>query len=109
MGIAAFVPATLAMIFIPVVLFYILPPEQKKTPEASQFTAEELRKMGPMTRHEKIMCTVFIGIIILWATASYTKLDATLIALGSGTVLLVTNALTWKDVMNEHGAWDTMV
>jgi len=108
-AIAAFVPVTLAMILIPVVLYYILPPEQKITPEAPKFAAEELNKMGPMTRDEKIMCAVFLGSIILWATASFTKLDATLIALGSGSVLLVTNVLTWKDVLNENGAWDTMV
>jgi DASS family divalent anion:Na+ symporter len=108
-AIAAFVPGTLAMILIPVVLFYILPPEQKITPEAPKFATEELTKMGPMTLDEKIMFAVFLGSIILWATASFTKLDATLIALGAGSVLLVTNVLTWKDVLNENGAWDTMV
>ncbi len=108
-AIAAFVPGTLAMILIPVVLFYILPPEQKITPEAGSFATAELSKMGPMSREEKIMSAVFIGSILLWATASFTKLDATLIALGSGSVLIVTNVLTWKDVLNESGAWDTMV
>lgn len=108
-AVAAFVPGTLAMILIPAVLFYILPPEQKKTPEAGTFATAELNKMGPMTREEKIMTAVFLGSILLWATASITKLDATLIALGSGSVLLITNVLTWKDVLNENGAWDTMV
>lgn len=108
-AIAAFVPGTLAMISIPVILYYILPPEQKVTPEAPQFAREELAKMGPMTLDEKIMLSVFIGSILLWATASYTKLDATLIALGSGTVLLITNVLTWKDILGETGAWDAMI
>jgi DASS family divalent anion:Na+ symporter len=108
-AIAACVPGTLAMILIPMILFYIMPPEQKVTPEAPKFAAEELNKMGPMTRDEKIMASVFVGSILLWATASFTKLDATLIALGAGSVLLVTNVLTWKDCLNESGAWDTMV
>jgi DASS family divalent anion:Na+ symporter len=108
-AIAAFVPGTLAMILIPVVLYYILPPEQKITPEAPAFAKAELAKMGPMTLDEKIMLSVFLTSIFLWATAPYTKLDATLIALGSGAVLLVTNVLTWKDVLNENGAWDAMV
>jgi len=108
-AVAAFVPGTLAMILIPIVLYYILPPEQKITPEAPKFAAIELKNMGPMTRDEKIMLAVFLGSILLWATASITKLDATLIALGSGSVLLVTNVLTWKDVLNENGAWDAMV
>ena len=108
-AIAAFVPGTLAMLSIPIILYYILPPEQKVTPEAPQYAREELSKMGPMTLDEKIMLSVFIGSILLWATASYTNLDATLIALGSGTVLLITNVLTWKDILGETGAWDAMI
>ena len=108
-AIAAFVPGTLAMVLIPIVLYYIVPPEQKITPEAPAYAKEELKAMGPLTREEKIMSVVFVGSILLWATASFTKLDATLIALGSGSVLLLTNVLTWKDVLNETGAWDTMV
>jgi len=108
-AVAAFVPGTLAMFLIPLVLFYIVPPEQKKTPEAPGMATEELNKMGPMSREEKIMAAVFVGSILLWATATFTKLDATIIALGAGSVLLVTNVLTWKDALNENGAWDTMV
>jgi DASS family divalent anion:Na+ symporter len=106
---AAIVPGTLAMILIPIILYYVIPPEQKTTPEAPTFATEELNKMGPMTRDEKIMAGVFVGSILLWATSSFTKLDATLIALGAGSVLLVTNVLNWKDVLSENGAWDTMV
>lgn len=108
-AIAASVPGTLAMVMIPVVLFFILPPELKKTPEAPKLANEELEKMGPMSHSEKVMCGVFIMSILLWATASYTKLDATLIALGGGSVLLLFNVLTWKDVLNENGAWDAMI
>ena len=108
-AVAAFVPGTLAMILIPILLFYLVPPEQKTTPEAPEFAAAELAKMGLMSREEKIMAAVFLGSILLWATATLTKLDATLIALGSGSVLIITNVLTWKDVLNESGAWDTMI
>ncbi|MDU2063276.1 MAG: anion permease [Sporomusaceae bacterium] len=108
-AIAAFVPGTLAMILIPVLMYYILPPEQKNTPEAPTLAREELKKMGPMSTDEKIMFIVFIGSILLWATATMTNIDATLIALGSGAILMVTNVLTWKDVLNENGAWDAMV
>lgn len=108
-AIAAFVPGTVAMVLIPILLFYLVPPEQKHTPEAPEFASSELERMGPMSREEKIMASVFLGSILLWATATITNLDATLIALGSGAVLIITNVLTWKDVLNETGAWDTMI
>ena len=108
-AVAAIVPGTLAMLAIPIVLFIIYPPELKKTPEAYKLASDELEKMGPMSRDEKIMCFVFVASILLWATSQFTKLDATLIALGGGSLLLFTMVLTWKDVLNEHGAWDTMI
>lgn len=108
-AVAAIVPGTLAMLAIPFVLFMIYPPELKKTPEAPKIASVELNKMGPMSRDEKVMCFVFVASILLWATSQITMLNATLIALGGGSILLFTTVLTWKDVLNEHGAWDTMI
>jgi DASS family divalent anion:Na+ symporter len=108
-AVAALVPGTIAMIAIPLVMYYINPPEIKRTPEARELARAELEKMGPMTRNEKIMMTVFVVSIMLWATSQYTKIDATLVALGGAASLLVTSAITWQDVLDEKGAWDTMI
>lgn len=108
-AVAAIVPGTLAMLLIPLVIFYLIPPEIKETPQAQVLAHEELSKMGPMKTSEKIMAMVFLGCVLLWLTATYTKLNATMIALAGGAVLLVFRAITWKDVLAEHGAWDTMV
>lgn len=106
---AAIVPGTLSMIAIPLVMYFINSPEIKKTPEAQVIAKAELEKQGPMTKNEKIMCGVFVGCITLWATSQYTGLNATLIALGGASALLLTSAITWQDVLEEKGAWDTMV
>lgn len=108
-AIAAIVPGTIAMAIIPLLLYVINTPEIKKTPEARTIAENELAKQGPMTRDEKIMCAVFVISILLWATAQYTKLNSTLIALGGASILLLTSAITWKDVLEEKGAWDTMI
>ena len=106
---AAFVPGFIAMAAIPIIYYWISPPDLKKTPEAPQLAREELTKMGPMSRGEKIMCFVFVACILLWATSSYNKFDATLVALFGASVLLVSKTITWQDVLEEKGAWDTMV
>lgn len=62
-----------------------------------------------MKREEIIMAAVFVISIALWATSQFTGFDATLIALAGATILLVTQAMSWTDVLEEKGAWDTMV
>ncbi len=108
-ALAAIVPGTLAMLAIPFVMYYINPPEIKSTPQAQELAKENLRKLGPMKRDEKIMVGVFVISIALWATSQFTGFDATLVALGGAAVLLTTRAMTWTDVLEEKGAWDTMV
>jgi DASS family divalent anion:Na+ symporter len=107
--IAAVVPGVVALIAIPYVLFKIYPPEIKKTPEAKEMANKVLKDMGPISRGEKIMMVVFIGLLILWATAEFTQLNATLIAFMGLCVLLVTKVLTWDHVIKETKAWDTLV
>ena len=106
---AALIPGTLCMLAIPLVMYYINTPEVKSTPEAKELAQKELEKLGPMTRDEKVMSGIFVLCIVLWATSQYTGLNATLVALGGAAVLLATQAITWNDVLEEKGAWDTMV
>ena len=106
---AAIVPGTIAMLAIPAIIYRLCPPTIKETPEAPALAKRELTKMGPLSRDEKILCIVFIATIFLWATAQWTKLNSTLIALASCSTLLLFQVLTWQDVVGEHGAWDIMI
>lgn len=113
---AAIVPGLISLIVVPYVLYKLNPPEITKTPEAKKIAAQELEKMGPMSKAETIVAAVFVGALLLWAMAGLKNslpwvpaVDATIVALmGVGTMLL-TNVLTWKDVMQEEGAWDSMI
>ncbi|MEN6568007.1 MAG: anion permease [Veillonellales bacterium] len=106
---AAIVPSLLSLLIIPYFIYKVYPPEIKKTPEAQQLARKELANMGPMTRAEKIISCVFIGALLLWSTSQYTHLDATIVALLGVSVMLMTEVLTWKDVLGEQGAWDGMM
>lgn len=107
--IAAVVPGTVALLGIPYAIYKFYPPEIKHTPEAKTMAANVLKEMGPMTTNEKIMFFVFIMLLGLWATASMTNLDGTLIAFLGLCILLATKVLTWKDVIKETRAWDTLI
>ena len=49
------VPGLLAMLLMPLVLYFLYPPEIKQTPNATALAKEHLAAMGPMKREEKIM------------------------------------------------------
>lgn len=106
---ASCVPGILAMILVPLALYILFPPEVKKTPEAPRIAHEELTKMGPMTAKEKILSLIFAIALLLWCTSSINKLSAALVALMAVLVMLAANIITWKDVVSETGAWDTLI
>lgn len=108
-ALAASVPGLVALIVMPYFLYKVYPPELKDTPEAKQLAARELEKRGTMTAHEKIVLGVFIAALLLWATSSFTKVHATLVALMGVSVLLITEVLEWKDILDDKGPWDTLI
>jgi divalent anion:Na+ symporter, DASS family len=105
----ALVPALLSLAVVPPLLYMVFPPEVKRTPEASAFAADELRKLGPMARGEKLMLAVFLLVAILWMTSAFHNLHYTAVALVGICVLLLTGVLDWSDVLGERGAWDIFI
>ena len=108
-ALAAFLPGMLSIILIPYIIYKMYPPEITHTPEAKTMAQSEIAKMGPMARGEKIVAVVFVMALVLWATASFTKLDATMVAMACCGIMLIGQAITWNDVIEEKGAWDTLV
>lgn len=107
--VAGSVPGIVSLAVIPLVVMKLFPPEIKKTPEAAAFAADELLKMGPMSRAERILAVVFAGVCVMWATAGRHGIDITVTALLGASALLLTGVLTWDDVKSEKTAWDMFV
>lgn len=106
---ATIVPGIVCTIVFPYLLYKIYPPELKHTPEAKQLAIDELKKMGPMSRNEKILMVIFIGALLLWATGSITGFDSAFVALTGLSMMLLTGVLDWDDVLEEKGAWDVLI
>jgi DASS family divalent anion:Na+ symporter len=65
--------------------------------------------MGRMTRNEKILTVVFVGVCGFWISYQWTKIDFTVTALFGALAVLVTGVLSWDDVKGERAAWDLFV
>lgn len=108
-ALACILPGLVSLLIAPYLIYKIYPPELKYTPEAKALAKNELIKMGPMSKDEKIVAFVFMLALALWATASLTKIDATMVALVCVGIMLVGQAINWDDVIGEKGAWDTLI
>jgi divalent anion:Na+ symporter, DASS family len=103
------VPGIVALLLVPWVLFRLYPPEVKETPHATEFAREELRKIGPMVRGEKLMLAIFALVAILWMTPSIHGIHYAVVALLGVCTLLLTGVIEWSDLLAERQAWDTFI
>ncbi len=107
--VAALVPGVISLILIPYIIYKIMNPEIKETPAASELATEKLDELGKIKKSEMIMLMVFFLILVLWILGSKIKLASTTTGLIGLSVLLLSEVLTWDDVKNEKGAWDTLI
>jgi divalent anion:Na+ symporter, DASS family len=109
-AIAAIVPGIASLVLIPFILYKLYPPEIKVTHGASELAKQKLAEMGGMRSAEWTMLGVFFLLLLLWIFGDQlARIDSATTALAGLGVLLVTNVLTWKDILKEEGAWDTLV
>ncbi|EMI4816022.1 DASS family sodium-coupled anion symporter [Campylobacter upsaliensis] len=108
-----FLPGICAMFIMPLVIYFLSPPEIRQTPNASKFAKERLAELGAMKRAEKIMLGVFLLLLALWAGALGLffgiSLNATTVALLGLSLVLVSGVLSFDDVLKEKTAWNTLV
>lgn len=107
--VAAIVPGLISLIVVPFIIYKMYPPTVKETPNAKKWATEQLEVMGKISLAEKFMIGIFIVALILWITGSFINIDATLTAFIALSLLLLTGVLNWKDILNETGAWNTLV
>lgn len=106
---AALVPGLISLIVLPLVIYKLYGPEIKETPEARELASGRLLEMGPMTPGEWITSGVIVLLLCLWVGGQTFSIDATTAAFVGLAVLLLMGVLTWQDMLNETGAWDTIV
>jgi len=107
--IAASVPTLVGIVLMPLLLRWLIGPEQNSTPEAPAAARRALAALGPLRRDEKIVLAVFVGMVALWGSAATLGLDSTAIAfLGFG-LLLAFGVLTLEDVAKEGDVLATFI
>ncbi|WP_085164069.1 DASS family sodium-coupled anion symporter [Gilliamella bombi] len=107
--VAAIAPCLVSFVVIPLVIYFLTNPELKRTPEAPELAAEELKKMGVITVKEIIMGVTVVLLLALWIFGKNFGIDSTTTAFIGLTILILTGVLSWDDIKGEKAAWDTLI
>ena len=106
---AACVPGIVGLVLVPYVVYRLCPPEAQDTKVAQALAVERLQAMGPLSRSELIMMSIFTLVLLLWLTGEWHRVSATTIACLGLALLLVTRVLEWQDLLDEKAAWDALI
>jgi len=105
----AIVPSLVALAALPWVVYRLKRPEVERTPDAPKRAREELAEMGPLSRAEWVVATVFGAMVVAWASSSQLGLDNTAIAFFGLGVLMAAGAFTAEDLRKEGEALGTFI
>ena len=114
-ALAMLLPGLVGLALMPLIIYWLYPPEIKSTPNAMKFARERLQQLGPISRGEATMFFVFGVLLLLWAGIPALLfgpawlVDPTTTAFIGLGLCLITGVLTWDDVIKEKSAWDTIV
>jgi len=94
------------LVLIPLLTYWLYPPEVKHSPEVSKWAAAQLEKMGRLTRRELILAAIVLLSLVLWVGGGAYVSAATVAGIAVS-LLLITRVLSWADIAGHKRAWTT--
>lgn len=96
------------LLAVPLLTYWIYPPQIKHSDEVVNWAAIELKKLGAFGRRELVVAVLVVMALFLWITgADY--INATTVALAVVCLMLMTGTFTWRDLLDDSAAWNTLV
>ena len=105
---AAFAPVGILMLLaIPLVTYWLYPPEVKEGNEVPAWAKQELGRMGGVTSRELELATLVVLALGLWIFGGEV-INATTVALLVISLMLVMGVVSWDDIAKNAPAWNTL-
>src|SRR5258708_613328 len=106
----------LLLLVVPLLSYIVCRPEVKESPEIVEWSAGELKAMGPMSRSERIMAALVLLAMFLWICGSNPTISlpllgtnfisATMVVFVVISLMLVTGVIDFADIVAEKAAWE---
>lgn len=103
-----FAPAgILLLVLVPLLTYWIYPPEVKEGAEVPKWAAKELEKMGPLSQREITLGVLVLIALVLWIFGGE-LMEATTAAIVVISLMLLLKVVTWDDITANKAAWNTL-
>lgn len=104
----AFLPIGVPLLLtLPLVVYWIFPPEIRASAEVPAWAARELAAMGGVTRREAVMAGLVTIALALWIGGAR-FVDPTTVALVAISLMLICGVVSWDDVLGNKRAWNVL-
>ena len=107
------------LLLLPLLVYWIYPPEIKASEGVPTWAAQELEKMGAVTIQEITMACLVILAVFLWIVGSNKGIrlpivganfiDATGVCLVVIAGMIILKVVEWDDILGNKGAWNVLV
>jgi L-tartrate/succinate antiporter len=98
----------LMLLTLPLIGYFLYPPEVKGGPEVPEWAAKELEKQGGMTRREILLAGLVLIALCLWIFGGK-FIDATAVAVVVVSLMVLLRVVTWDDILANKQAWNTLI
>jgi L-tartrate/succinate antiporter len=92
----------------PLLAYFLYPPEIKRGDEVAQWAGGELVTMGRITRREVTMGLLAVLALVAWI-GGRPWISPVIVALAVISVMLLTQVVTWNDILANKQAWNVLV
>lgn len=104
---SAFAPLGIGLLAVlPLLVYWLYPPQVKRNDQVPAWAANELRELGPLSRRERTLLVLVVSALGLWIFAS-AWLDPALVGILALVAMLLTGVVGWDDVLGNRSAWNT--
>ena len=104
----AFAPVGIPLLLlVPLLTYWLYPPEIKAGTEVPAWAARELKKMGSVSGKEMLLALLVVIALVLWIFAG-NYINPTTVALVVISLMLAIGVFNWKDMMANSSAWNTL-
>jgi len=98
----------LMFLSVPLITYFLYPPEIKSSAGADTWAAKQLSEMGKVSAKEFLMMSLAFVALLLWIFAG-SWIDPTMVAIGVLVAMILTGVITWDDLLGYRQAWNMLI
>ena len=99
----------LLFISVPILTYWIYPPDLKSSEKIPEWAKAELKEMGGISRREKMMTALVCLALVLWILGNTLEIHVTVSALLVLCLMVLFNIISWNDILTNKAAWNVLV